>query len=93
MSASITIASPTSGSTVPRLIGVSGTYTTDQSAPSITAVLKDSGGNIVASANAVLTNGTWTASLFAQQAYTDASIEATLNGTGASDSVGNLTVQ
>ena len=90
--ASVTITSPSSGATVSTLIGANGTYTSGAPTPAIVVNLKNSAGATVASTNAMLSGGNWFGSLSAPQTYTDASLEAVLDGGAASDSVGGLTV-
>lgn len=90
---SITITSPTTGSTVNRLFSAAGTYTSGSPSPQVTVVLKDSNGNVVATGSMVVVGGGgWTGTLNPTQGYTDASVEASIVSEGVSDSVGNITV-
>lgn len=90
--ASISITSPTAGSTVNQMFTVTGTYQSNTT-PTIPVKLKDSNGVTVATANGIPNAGNWTAAVVATQAYTGASVHASIDGTTASDSVGNITVQ
>jgi hypothetical protein len=88
----IDISSPAAGAILPRTFGVSGTYTPANTTPSITIVLKDSAGNVVATAtNVVVLNGTWSGTITAGQGYNGASVVASLPG-APDASVGNLTI-
>lgn len=91
--ADIKITSPTFGATVNRPFTASGTYNSGDPFPQVTVVLKDSNGNVVATGFPVTVgNGTWSATLSPTQGYTGATVEATLVGTGLTDSAGNITV-
>ena len=89
---SISIVTPTDGSTVFSPIPVSGTYSCPTPNPTIDCSLQDSSGTTVASTATTGTGGQWSATLTVSQGYTGASITATLGGTQARASVGNLTV-
>jgi len=91
MAVSITISSPLAGSTVDRPFPANGTYTGVSS--SITVVLKDSSGTVVATGNPVnASNGKWDTTLSPTQGYTGASVVAALTGTTASATENNITV-
>jgi hypothetical protein len=88
----ITIGSPSVGAIEPQTFTVSGTYSPLNPSPSITAVLKDPTGNVVATAtNLLVLNGNWSGLIAAPGPYTGASVEASFPGADAS--VGNITVQ
>ncbi|AMV23537.1 hypothetical protein VT84_03945 [Gemmata sp. SH-PL17] len=88
----ITISQPTNGATVARSFTVSGKCEATVTSSQISVVLKDSGGATVATGALVTAvSGDWYSNISATQAYTGASVVATVSGT-ASDSVGSLTV-
>jgi hypothetical protein len=90
--ASITITSPQPDSQVTLTFTANGTYGPPNPVPTVTVVLLDSAGTIVATGTVTQCgSGSWTATIAAQQAYTGASVEASF--TGADDSVTNITVQ
>jgi hypothetical protein len=90
---SIFILIPTAGSSVDSPFTASGTYQSDDPFQSVSVVLKDSGGAVVATGMPVTAaGGNWSGRLYPSQGYTGATVEATLVGTAASASVGSITV-
>lgn len=91
--ATIAITSPKTGGTVNRPFTATGTYQSDEPFVSIIVVLKDSLGVVVATGFPTTVGaGSWDSVLSPQQAYNNASVEATIVGTTTTDSVGNITV-
>ncbi len=90
---SISVTAPSPGATVGRPFTASGAYVSNSPFPSVSVVLKDSSGTVVATGSPVTVgNNQWSAPIAPTQAYTNASVYAELVGEGANDSVGNITV-
>ena len=90
---SITISTPTAGSTVARPFNANGTYTSDEEFVSISVVLKDATGAVVAVGSPMdIGVGTWSTTLAPTQGYAGASVHASIDGTTASATEGNITV-
>jgi hypothetical protein len=92
MAANIAITSPSPNSRVPRSFISTGTWQA-ASIPSITVVLKDSFGSVVATGvTSVAFDHSWSSSFLVSQDYSNATISATITGSTISDAVSGITV-
>jgi hypothetical protein len=88
----IKITSPMDDDTVSRPFTASGTFTSTTS-PTITVLLKDSSGTVVATGDPITVGAnTWSAVLSPTSGYTGASVNAAITGTPAHATAINLTV-